>query len=212
MEVAHRANNATLRTRNKELVGLGKALGMKEPAEEFKYTARRSEYMSMAVAFVMLIIFEAIGMDLLIALLVHGWLKFVLLGIVVGLHVFILVMLFAPLFTKHRLAATHLRLRYSYQFRADLPRSVLVGAVPVKEKLDSPLPLKPFYHKDRYRLNLAFSTEGQVVLTLAQPVTLQIGLFKKVAVRQILLNVDRRDLFLQSLSFPGNSVSTYPEG
>src|SRR3954454_9205953 len=107
---------------------------MKEPVEEFTYTARRNEYLSMAVAFLMLIIFEAIGMDLLVALLVHGWLKFVLLGVIVSLHILILVMLFAPLFTRHTLTPTILRLRYSYQFRADLPRSILVSVALVKEK------------------------------------------------------------------------------
>lgn len=184
---------------------------MKEPAEEFSYTAKRSEYLSMAVAFVMLIIFEAIGMDLLVAFLVHGELKFILLGLIASLHIFILVMLFAPLFTKHRLTDTHLLLRYSYRFKEKLPRSVLVGAEPVKETLDSPLVLKPFYHHDRQRLNLAFSTNGQVVLYLAHPVTLRTGLLKRVEVRQILLNVDRRDLFLQTLALPGKPGPVSPE-
>jgi hypothetical protein len=175
---------------------------MKEAGEQFSYTAKRSEYLSLVVAFVMLIILEAVGFDLLIAILVEGWLKFVLLGIVVCLHIFILVMFVAPLFTKHGLTPTHLRLHYSYQFRADLPRSTLVAAEPVKEKLDSPMVVKPFYHKDSLRLKLPFSGEGQVLLYLARPVSLRIGLFKKVEVRQMLLNVDRREAFLIALALP----------
>ena len=53
----------------------------------------------------MLIILEAIGFDLLIALLVQGVLKFVLLGIIVFLHIFGVALSFAPLFTRHRLTA-----------------------------------------------------------------------------------------------------------
>ena len=175
---------------------------MKKPGEVFSYTARKGEYLSMAIAFVMLIILEAIGFDLLIALLVYGVLKFILLGIIVFLHVFGIMLLFAPLFTKHRLTATHLQLRYSFLFKANLARSNIVAAEPVKEKLDSALNLAPFYHRDRQRLNLPFSTEGQVLLHLDKPQTLRYGLYKKGKAGQILLNVDRRDLFLQALALP----------
>lgn len=175
---------------------------MKEQAEEFSYTAKKGDYLSMAIAFLMLIILEAIGFDLLIALLVHGGLKFILLGIIVFLHIFGVVLLFAPLFTKHRLTATQLQLRYSFLFRSDLPRSNIAAAEPVKERLDSALNLAPFYHRDRLRLNLPFSTEGQVLLYLAQPQIFRFGLFKKGEAGQILINVDRRDLFLQNLALP----------
>ena len=175
---------------------------MKGPGEVFSYTAKKGEYLSMAIAFVMLIILEAIGFDLLIALLVHGWLKFVLLGIIVFLHIFAIILLFAPLFTKHRLSDTHLQLRYSFLFKANLARSNIVAAEPVKEKLDSALNLAPFYHRDRQRLNLPFSTEGQVLLHLEKPQTLRYGLYKKGKAGQILFNVDHRDLFLQALALP----------
>ncbi|MBN9392811.1 MAG: hypothetical protein J0I20_32570 [Chloroflexi bacterium] len=175
---------------------------MKESGEIFSYTAKRSDYLSIVIAFVILVILEAIGVDLLIALLVHGWLKYLLLFLAIGVHIWVLVLFWAPLFTKHRLSGTHLHLRYSYQFRADLPRSVLAAAEPVKEKLDSPMVVKPIYHKDRERLNLPFSTEGQVLLYLAHPVKLRLGLLKRVEVGQVLVNVDRRDLFLKMLALP----------
>jgi hypothetical protein len=186
----------------------------KEPAEIFSYTVKRGDYLSIVIAFFILIILEAIGADLLIALLVHGWLKYLLLLLVLGLHVWVLVMFCGPLFAKHRLSATHLHLRYSYLFRADLPRSVLTAAEPVKEKLDSPMVVSPFYHKDRQRLNLPFSTEGQVLLYLAHPVKLRLGQFKWAEAGQILINVDRRDLFLKMLALPtkpGAAPDNLPE-
>ncbi len=56
------------------------------PCEVFSYTARRSDYLSLVIAFAMLVILEAVGMDLLAAILIQGWLKFVLLALIVSLH------------------------------------------------------------------------------------------------------------------------------
>lgn len=170
--------------------------------EKFTYTAKRGDYLSIVIAFGVLIVLEAIGADLLIALLVEGWLKWVLLVLAVGIHVFVMFMFVAPLFTHHRLTATQLKLRYSYMFRADIPRKLLAAAEPTREKLDSSMVIKPFYHKDTRRLNVAFSRDGQVLLHLAEPTTLRIGLFKKAPVSQILVNIDRRDDFLKTLALP----------
>src|SRR3954469_15149804 len=106
---------------------------MNEAGEKFTYTAKRGDYLSIVVAFGVLVVLEAIGFDLLIALLVEGWLKWVLLVLALGLHVFVMFMFVAPLLTSHRLTATHLKLRYSYMFRADVPRKVLTAAEPVRE-------------------------------------------------------------------------------
>jgi hypothetical protein len=172
-------------------------------AKMFSYTANREEFMGLAIGFSLVIVAEAIGLDLAIAFLVEGGLKWLLLGLIVGTHVYMVCWLFAPLYTKHRLSSSFLYLHYGWSFKKPIPLEVIAGATAWKKPLKTGETLFPRYVAERQRLILNFSPTGQVLLTLKQELSLKLG-FMKVEVREILLNVDNRAEFLAALNLPSS--------
>jgi hypothetical protein len=170
----------------------------------FTYTANRSSHSGIAMGFTVMIIFEAAALEVLVGFLVSiVWLKLLLLGLMIGAHIYLLVWLFAPLWTKHRLTATQLKLRYGLFLKIDLPLEKLGAAQGWHKPLKPGEVIQPRYVKTRQRIVAVFSEQNQVLLQLKEPTILRVGLFKKRLTGEILINVDRRADFLRALKLPG---------
>ena len=176
----------------------------KEESQIFTYTANRSSHSGIAVGFTVMIIFEAAALEVLVGFLVSiVWLKLLILGLMIGTHIYLLVWLFAPLWTKHRLTATQLKLRYGLFLKIDLPLERLGAAQGWHKPLKPGEVIQPRYVKTRQRIVAVFSEQNQVLLQLREPTMLRVGLFKRGLTREILVNVDRRADFLRALNLPG---------
>jgi ABC-type multidrug transport system ATPase subunit len=174
---------------------------MQPDERSFRYDADRGLYTSVAAAWGFLLLIESGLIALLIAVLVpHLWLKLLLLALLAALNVWAIRMLRAPLNTAHRLTPEVLQLRYGDSLRADLPRSSLVTATPVRETVSSLAVLGARYDAERDRVVALFSEKGQILLTLAEPTIFQLGPFQRATARHVLINVDERDHFLAALN------------
>lgn len=184
---------------------------MQPDERSFQYHADRSLYTSAAAAWGFLLLIESGLVALLIAVLVSNhWIKFLLLLLLLALNIWAIRMLRAPLNTDHRLTPEVLQLRYGRSLRADLPRSNLVAAAPVREAVGSLSALGARYDAERDRIVASFSQKGQVLLTLAEPAAFQLGPFQRVVARHVLINVDERDPFLAALNLPQTAPPVSP--
>lgn len=176
---------------------------MKESATPFTYTAQRSAYLGAISPFIFLTLIEGGAYVLIITLVVQNiLLKFVLLGALIGLVLFMLFgRLLPPIWTKHWLTKTHLYLHYGLTLKVAIPRTELVAAQPVRERLMMVQPLQAQYEANKHRIVAAFSEQGQVLLHLDKPHTYKMGR-STVSVEKILINVDDRDRFLVLLCLP----------
>ncbi|MCG8346553.1 MAG: ABC transporter ATP-binding protein [Chloroflexales bacterium] len=168
---------------------------MQQSSRVFSYTAQHGPYLRTIVMIGFIFLVEGALVVLLIVLLAPTeLLRWILLG---GFALLILAMLFglilAPLMTQHRLTATHLHLRYGFQFKADIPREAIIAVWPVRELIDPFHPISAQYDARKKRIVAAFSEQGQILLTLDQPGYLRVGHATSAV---ILFNVDRCDEFL----------------
>lgn len=165
----------------------------------FSYTAERGLYFSIAGALLSIILLEGVALDVLIALLVQREIvKVLLLGLITLLHLTVLALLSAPLWTKHQLTPTHLHIRYGID-RMTVPRAAIVAARPVREALGPFAPFRAQHDPERTRVTATFSESGQVWLEFEPPQ----GFGRSEArVSHLLINVDHRDAFLTALGVP----------
>jgi hypothetical protein len=103
-----------------------------------------------------------------------------------------------PLWTHHRLSPTTLELRYGLDFRAGIPRSAIVSALAVQERV-GPIPQLHYDAKKNY-FSLAFAATGQVLLRLENPRTFRFGLRGTCSTEQVLISIDQREAFLKLLA------------
>jgi ABC-type multidrug transport system ATPase subunit len=184
---------------------------MQPDERSFRYDADRSLYNSTAAAWSFLLLIESGLIALLIVVLVsQGWLKFLLLILLLALNLWAIRMVRAPLGTAHQLTPQTLELRYGSSLRADLSRSNLVAATSVRETVSGLSVLGARYDAQRDRVVALFSEKGQVLVTLSDPVIFQLGPFQRATARQVLLNVDDRDSFLAALDLPQTAPHSYP--
>ncbi len=186
---------------------------MQEATKTFTYTAQRSSYLTIVGTFGFLFLVEGSATVLLIFIFVHSNLfRFALLGAYICLLLYIFSRLLAPLWTKHRLTATHLRLHYGSAFNASIPRDCIASVQPGRERMTMFEPSTARYDVKRQRLVACFSERGQVLLHLTQPLPFKIG--RKIHITSTLLvNVDQRDLFLAAfplLSSPMGAINLAP--
>lgn len=172
---------------------------MQNAAQPFRYTAQRSSYLTLVMTFIFLIIVEGGGTVLLTALFVAlFWLKLTLLVGFTGLYCCIFMLLLFPLWTKHRLTATHLHLHYGFTFNVSISRDEISN---VEVVLKSPYRIQPLrvrYIAKKQRMIACFSEQELVLLTFKQPVVLRTG-WRLRPTKSILLNVDQRREFLGAL-------------
>src|SRR4051812_26886244 len=130
----------------------------KDEIQIFTYTANRTSHTGIAVGFTAMIVFEAAALEVLVGFLVSIlWLKLLLLGLMIGAHIYLLFWLYAPLWTKYRLTPTQLKLRYGLLFKIDLPRNALEAAQGWHKALKPGEALQPRYVKSRQRIVALFS-------------------------------------------------------
>jgi ABC-2 type transport system ATP-binding protein len=183
---------------------------MQQPVKTFPYTARRGPYLAVAGTLGFLLLIEGSIIVFIILIFAHAFLlKLILSSALASFYLFFIPgRLFAPLWTRHRLSATHLQLRYGFALNVAIPRSALASAQAVHERLTAFQPMSAQYDNKRRRIVTSFSEQGQVLLGLAQPMSIKVGRSMH-QVETILINVDQRDEFLKALALPeGASVSS----
>jgi ABC-type multidrug transport system ATPase subunit len=168
--------------------------------QTFKYTAKKGDFMSIALTFGFLVVIEGGIIGLLVALLVpDDWWKPLIFLAMAGLYVLVFGFLFGALSGKHTLTNQEIRLRYGRTFRGIIHRDNLVSATPAREKIEMPLPFGVAHDADKKEIRAAFSDQGQIWLKLKQPQEFRKGL-KKLPADHVLINVDDAPAFLASLN------------
>ncbi len=177
---------------------------MNDSVQTFSYTAQRTSYLTTGGTFLFLVCIESSVIALLAVVLIHiVFLKLALLFVLICFLAFIVTRLIAPLRTQHKLSHTHLSLRYGALFKADIPRDDVLYAQAVHEQLTMFQPMTPRYEEKKHRIVASFSEQGQVLLRLNKPHAFKMG-NKTHFVDTLLINVDKRDEFLQALSVSDN--------
>ncbi len=172
---------------------------MNDPVQTFSYTAQRTSYLTTGGTFLFLVCIESSVIALLAVVLIHiVFLKLALLLVLACFLAFIVIRLIAPLHTQHKLSDTHLSLRYGAMFKADILRDDVIDAQTVHEQLTMFQPMTPRYEEKKHRIIASFSEQGQVLLRLNKPHTFKVG-NKTHFVDTLLINIDKRDEFLQAL-------------
>ncbi len=181
---------------------------MADQGQTFTYTGRKGRFWRAALPFLSLALIETAVAALVVVLLAHGTLRIVLLtvwgAILPGMAWF----LTGPLRTHHRLTPTHLSLRFG-PTRLDLPRGEIAAVRPVEVPLGLVQPLRAEVEPRKHRLVAAFSEEGQLLLTLAEPRQVAAGR-RSGEVTEILINVDRREELLAALGISKQGSSEAP--
>lgn len=173
---------------------------MQETTRNFTYTAHRSTYLTGIIGFGFMLIIEGGVVFILIAVLVQPLLlKVTLLIVLTALYLYLFINLLAPLWTKHRLTATHLKLHYGRQLHVTIPRTAIRAAEHVHERLTLFHPLLARYNATGKRIVAAFSDEGQVLLHLREPLSLKVGR-NTHPTESILINVDAPEEFLEAFA------------
>ncbi|GCE14894.1 ABC transporter ATP-binding protein [Tengunoibacter tsumagoiensis] len=163
----------------------------------FSYAAQKGPYLSIWGAFFFVSLSEGMLVVLLILRFVPTTLLQTLTLLLMGC--FLISMfgkLLCPLWTHHGLSTTELELHYGLDIHVKVPRSLIVSAQPVQEKM-GPFSI-PRYHAARQRISLAFAERGQILLCLKHPVALRLR-GRVCLTNQILISLDDREAFLAAL-------------
>ncbi len=178
---------------------------MKNASKTFTYTAQRESYICTVCALLFIMIAEVGLIAYLIAKFVPNELiKLAVIIALVALFLNVSSKMLAPLWTKHQLSATSLQLHYGLEFKVEIPRSTIIAAWQVRERVAFPAAR---FEAEKGRIFAAFSERGQVLLVLDQPYPFRVGLFgSSKSANQLLINVDQRDEFLAALDLQATSV------
>jgi len=180
---------------------------MKEHVQKFSYTAQRKSYLTTVGTLLFFMSIESSVVALLVIVLIHMLLlKFAVLLALVCLLCFMVVrLLVLPLRTQHVLTQTHFYIRYGSVFKADIMRNDLIEVQVVHERMTMFQPMTAHYEEKKQRVIASFSEQGQVLLRLNKPHAFKVN-NKTHIVDTLLINVDKRDEFLQALSLSNNRV------
>jgi hypothetical protein len=74
------------------------------------------------------------------------------------IYLLLIAVLLAPLWTRHRLSATHLQLRYGLTLNVNIPRSTIVAAQAVRERLTMLEPMQARYDAKKSCIVAALKT------------------------------------------------------
>ena len=177
---------------------------MNDSPQTFSYTAQRTSYLTTAGALLFLMGIESSVVALLVIVLIHiVVLKFVLLLALICFLTFVVTRLFAPLRTKHALSDTQLSLHYGAAFKATIPRQDIIDSQAIREQATMFGPMSAQFDAKKQRIVASFSEQGQVLLRLNKPHTFKVN-GKTVLTDTLLINVDKRDEFLQALGMSDN--------
>lgn len=185
---------------------------MNDRERAFKYTGHGRVYWTLAAVFLGLVLVEgALFVSLSLFLIsdpVTKWsVAAALVTILIGIP---LRVLFAPLFTRHRLTRAGLRLHYGLH-KVVVPRELIRSAVPVSHPLEPIQVLSARSDAERGRAVACFSEYGQVLLALSQPLIFPRSILRpNPPVEEILFNVDDRDALLAEIGASGADPAVAP--
>lgn len=180
---------------------------MQEATKTFTYTAQRGSYLTVVGTLGFMMLVESSFAVLLIIIFVHNILfKFALLGAYICFLLYLFSWLLAPLWTKHRLTATHLHLHYGLAFNVSILRSSIVSAQSVRERVTAFESATARYDAKKHRIVACFSEQGQVLLHLVQPLPFKIRRATHTT-STLLINVDQRVALLDALGCSNGGAS-----
>lgn len=184
---------------------------MKETKLIFTYTAQQRMYWGIVGVWLAMVSVEGSILILLLTLLVHPLLLKILLLVAMAALLLFLVfhILLAALWTKHIVTHSHLLLHYGPD-RLDIPLAAIATAQPVHEHLNALQTVRGQLDAKNQRVIMAFSEQGQVLLTLKYELQCRIGR-SNGAINRVLLNVDRRDEFLIVLNSDSHVSAQAPD-
>lgn len=185
---------------------------MDQPIQTFSYTGCRRSFYSHVTGWSLLFLIEGMVAALLIVVLAPGIiLQTILLAGLLGsiLSVYLAILL-GPLWTRHRLTATHLLLRYGSD-KLDVPRANISSAVPVAGPIRRGFVPGMQVGPAPGRLTATFSDQGQILILLNEPWQHEDHGHDR-AVNEILINVDDPDAFLAGLNGPQTRIAVTPLG
>lgn len=149
----------------------------------------------MMIAFLVAMVVEAVGIDLLVrALGWPGWLRVSILVVDLYAVLFVLMMTAACATRPHVVSGDEVRLRYGALLDVRVPRSV-VGAVRRVRNLSE----EGLVRVDGDELAVVVSSQTNLVLDLTEPVTVTRPLGKQATVRSIRFFADDPALALDAL-------------
>jgi hypothetical protein len=168
--------------------------------ERFGYTAERGPFRVLVAAIAVVLVIEVPVLFFLLGLVLPGAAELVILGLLTLAGVVALLLAASPLFTTHRVEGGVLRVRYGLLAAADVPVAAISGSrVPADPEggWGEVLP-----RRRGQRVRITFSGLGLLALELDEPVRVRLGPWRGEA-RELLLNVDERDVLLETLSRAG---------
>lgn len=170
--------------------------------ERFGYTAERGPFRILVAGIAVVLLVEVPVLFFLLGLVLPGAATLVILGLLTLAGVVALLLAASPLFTTHRVEGGVLRVRYGLLAAADVPVAAISRSrVPADgEGGWGGVPLLPGRRGERVRIT--FSGLGLLALELEEPVRVRLGPWRGEA-RELLLNVDERDVLLETLSRAG---------
>lgn len=175
-----------------------------EETRTFMYTEDDQKFLLKMGGIGFVIVLEStVVILLIIGLVQNNRLQTILLVAYGLLVVAVLGFAAAPLFTRHRLTADTLYIRFGWD-KAVVPRSIIIAAESVSEPLSGLQGMRARIDDSSERLIAALSEHGQILLKLDAKYTFSIN-GSRQPIKEILLNVDERDLFLDMLNIASRS-------
>jgi hypothetical protein len=166
--------------------------------QEFSYSAKRGDYLSIAATLIILTVAEAGAVDLVAAFVISDpIIKWPVVGVLVSLHIYVIFVLLKPLRRKHYIEDGILHIDYA-GFKGDVPLNSIISAEPTLQQIEFKQALVAQYNAPLKRIDVAFSDQGQLILHLARLYEFRVGR-KQLQTDQILLNVNNAPDFLQVL-------------
>ncbi len=171
----------------------------------FPYSSDRSNHTGTVIAWIFLLLVESSVLVVLILIFApNWWVRLPLLAGAVALVLWAINRLDSATRTAHRLDGDTLHLHYGADLNIAIPRSLLLSAQPVKQPLAGMSSMGARYEESQEKIVACFSGQGQILLTLSEPVPVRLGLGwgKPKSVRRFLINADDRARLLELLDLP----------
>src|SRR5713101_1338158 len=128
---------------------------MKNASKTFTYTAQHESYIGTVCALLFIMIAEVGLIAYLIARFVPNvYIKLTVIIALVALFLNVSSKMLAPLWTRHQLSATSLYLHYGLEFKVEIPRSTIIAARQVRERVAFPAAR---FEAEKGRIFAAFS-------------------------------------------------------
>jgi len=169
----------------------------------FSYSADRSNHTGTLIAWIFLLLLESSVLLVLILVFAPNWsIRLLLLTGLVALLLWAINRMKSTTSTFHSLDADALYLHYGADLQVAIPRPLLNSAQPVQQPLGAMATMGARYDAGEEMVVATFSGQGQVLLTLSEPLSVRVGFGKPKRARRFLVNVDDREMLLALLALP----------